>query len=172
MFLLPTYSPVPISSLVAERYLYFPSIALSMGAAFLYEKFSGEYAAFKGWFLAMFVMVAVLFAGRTMIRNRDWKDMRTVWESVLKVCPESWNAHDNMGFIYLDEGRPEDAARELEKALRVNPASAVTFNNLGIAYSRLGNSPKAVACFEKALELDPGYAKARNNLMREKDIKK
>jgi hypothetical protein len=38
LFLLPTYSPVMITWLVAERYLYFPSLAFSIWVALLVEK--------------------------------------------------------------------------------------------------------------------------------------
>ncbi|MFA5157293.1 MAG: tetratricopeptide repeat protein [Candidatus Omnitrophota bacterium] len=172
MFLLPTYSPLPVSSLVAERYLYFPSIALSMAVAVLYERFSGGHPVLRRWFLAAMLVVIIFFSGRTIIRNRDWKDMRTVWESVLIVSPDSWNAHDNMGYIYLNEGRLEKAVEELEKAIKVNPRSAVTFNNLGTAYSRLGSRDKAILCFQRAIELRPDYAKARNNLIEEQKPKK
>mgnify|MGYP001610137456 CR=1 FL=1 len=167
LFLAPTYSPIPVSSLVAERYLYFPSIALSAAIAFLYETYSDRKARFKKYFLFLFLLLIIASALRTIIRNMDWDNPRAFWQQVLSVSPNSWNAHDSLGFIYLSEGDPMRAVEELKQVIAMKRGSVTTYNNLGVAYTMLGNNKgEAIACFNKVLEIDPEYINAYYNLGR------
>ncbi len=72
--------------------------------------------------------------------------------------------HDAVATLYLQDGRPQEAATSLEESLRLNPASAPAHYNLGLALSMLRRFPAAEREFEEAVRLDPGHADAFNNL--------
>lgn len=166
LFLAPTYSIIPMSSLIAERYLYFPSIALSICVAFLYEKYSSKHTNFKIYFLILFILLIVSFMARTIIRNNDWDDHMVFWKQAAAISPNSWKVRDNLGFVYLLEGNAKQAVDELKQVVIMKRGSAVTFNNLGAAYTMLGNKEEAIAYFKIALEINPEYVNAYSNLGR------
>jgi len=165
IYLIPTYSPVQIASPVAERYLYLPSLVLSMGVCFLYETCSTSgYRKIKGLLIAVLVAVAVALSVRTVLRNFDWCDSQTFWRKAALLSPGSWKAHYNLGLAYSQEEKHEEAAGEYLASLAINAGFADTYNNLGVSLTALKREKEAVAYFEKALEIAPGYSRAYYNL--------
>ncbi len=70
-------------------------------------------------------------------------------------CDNNW-AYKQMGWYYLEKGRPQDAQKMFEKALAVDPADSVTYIELGGIYSKLKETKKEGALFKKAEELTRG----------------
>lgn len=70
----------------------------------------------------------------------------------------------NLAVAYLQLGKVEEGARQLERALEVNPDMPDALTNLGAAYIRLGQLEQAAEVSRKALELAPDFAMAHNNL--------
>ncbi len=165
LFLAPTYMPLSLSNLVAERYLYFPSITLSMVAAFLYQRYGESYDRNrKIKALSLFTAVMVIYAVRTIIRNEDWKTPERFWQSTIAVSYNSPSAHVEAGVFYHKKGEIEKALGLFKKAIELNPRYPKAYNNLGNLYNDLGKNEEAIAIFKKAIEVDPGYIEAYNNL--------
>jgi serine/threonine-protein kinase len=82
-------------------------------------------------------------------------------QKVLADEPGHLTAVQNLGTIYLMNGRFLDAIPLLRKAFELtrDPHSA---NSLGITYSNLGRIDKAIPIFRDAYRLDPSPAAARN----------
>lgn len=74
-----------------------------------------------------------------------------------------FSARKGLAFIAVQESRPADALKELERCLELNPEPDGDFANLlaGV-YFRLGDHDKALIWYEKALDApapsDPAYA--------------
>jgi tetratricopeptide (TPR) repeat protein len=164
IFISPSCSPIPISSLVAERYIYLPSLFLSILLAYLYQRYSGQYVRFKKYLLFTMIIIISAYGTRTVIRNRDWATPERFWAQAVAVSGNSWQAHSNMGFIYLSKGRFEEAIQEYERTTQLNYKSADLYNNLGVAYNKKGDGEKAIAAFKRALEINPGFVLAHLNL--------
>lgn len=164
ILLSPTYSPIPVASLTAERYLYIPSIGLSMLLTYLYQRYCGKYPEYRKYLLLLFSLIIAVYGMRTVARNETWGSPEKFWKEATVAYKNSWQAHSNLGFIYLSSGRFKEAITEYEKALALNKASADAHNNLGVAYYRVGNKFKAEENFRRALELDPGLTSAYRNL--------
>ncbi len=165
LFLAPTYSPIPITNTVAERYIYLPSIFLCILIAFFYEAYAQKLDTVKRKLLiAIFIFIITAYGVRTVIRNKDWKDAKTFWQATLRVSPDSSGAHNNGGFIYLKEKNFDKAIEEFKIAIKLNPKRAYSYNNLGVAYKALGKTGEAIALYKEAIALKPDYAQAYNNL--------
>ncbi|HYX20976.1 MAG TPA: tetratricopeptide repeat protein, partial [Thermoanaerobaculia bacterium] len=65
-----------------------------------------------------------------------------------------------------DEGRLDDAAKDLEAVLERFPLDRVAWNNLGLVNWLAGRFPEAVAAYGKTLAIDPEDVNAHYNLMR------
>jgi tetratricopeptide (TPR) repeat protein len=68
--------------------------------------------------------------------------------------------------VAKDEGRLEDAARDLRDVLEKFPVDRVAWNNLGLVYWLGQDFPKAIEAFSRTLEIDPEDLNAHYNLMR------
>ncbi|MBN1912807.1 MAG: tetratricopeptide repeat protein [Candidatus Omnitrophica bacterium] len=163
MFLSPTYSPVGISWLVAERYLYFPSLALSILAAFFIEKYSGRKLISRAINLIL-ISVILLYSYLTVLRNADWKTHESIWRATVKSSPLSPKAHNNMGDVYSREGNLEGAAREFTRAIELKGDYADAYHNLGHTYQIAGKLDQAIYNYKKAVSFNPRLYQSYRNL--------
>lgn len=164
IFLAPTYSPIPFAALTAERYLYLPSIALSIMLAFLYQRYGSQYTGLRKYLLFTLAIIITVYGARTVIRNEVWRTPESFWSEAAAIYKNSWQAHSNLGFVYLTQERPEEAIREYARAIQLNPESADLYNNLGVAYNKIGKAEEARHNFQKAVGVDPDFAPAHFNL--------
>lgn len=174
LFLLPTYSPVMISWVIAERYVYFSSLAFSILAAFLAQKFYVRTKKIKGKFiteekasLTLNLILILLVAGysiRTIYRNADWRSHASIWRATAKVSPLSPRSHNNMGDVYSLEGNPDMAALEFARAIELKPDYADAYHNLASTYAKMGRIKEAVECYQKAIFYNPRLYQSYQNL--------
>ena len=183
LFLAPTYSPVLISWLVAERYAYIPSIAFSLWLVFAYEKYVSPPAVSlreragparknvaekselrRRQAMTVFIILIAMYSVRTIVRNEDWLTPRRLWLSTTQVSPFSPRAHNNMGDVYVQEGNFDGAIREFKRALALKPDYADVYHNLANTYQFLGNTQEAIKHYETALSYNPKLFESYYNL--------
>jgi tetratricopeptide (TPR) repeat protein len=104
-------------------------------------------------------------------RGRDLERALRLAEDAQRALPDSANAADTVGYVYLRLGRHEAALQQLRYAIEragVDDPSLPTFHyHLGLALSQLARPDEAATHFERALALDPdfpGAADARHQL--------
>ena len=161
--LLPVSHIFPHHELMAEHYLYLPSVGFCLVTALLFENFfkEGKYVIPLS---TCFMIIVILFSVRIVDRNRDWRDRLTFWEKTLKTAPQCARAYVNLSEIYVDAGKINEALESAKKALTIRPNHIEGRNNLGTIYARQGLFDEAIAEFKRALVLRPRYAKAHLNL--------
>jgi tetratricopeptide (TPR) repeat protein len=78
--------------------------------------------------------------------------MRVIVGMVLAALPAlaDWSANYRLGEAFLEQGRTEDAVRELKIALKENPEEVTILDALGRAELRAGRYRSAKGYFEKA----------------------
>jgi tetratricopeptide (TPR) repeat protein len=161
--LLPVCHIFPHHELLAEHYLYIPSVGFCLISALLFHSAfkKGKYSVPISICL---IVIGLFFSVRIADRNRDWRDGLTFWEKTRKTAPECARVHVNLSEVYANAGRLDDALSAAQKALSINPNHIEGRNNLGTLYERKGMYDEAIAEFKKALALRPRYAKAHLNL--------
>lgn len=164
LFLAPTYSPITISWLVAERYLYFPSVSLSMFLAFFYERFIAYKPHLRNIALGFLLFIIAGYGLRTVARNEDWKTPGKLWRQTLKVSYNSPRSHNNMGDIYAQEGNLEGAIQEFKKAVELKPDYADAYHNLANTYYHKGDLQQAIKLYQQALLFNPKLFDSYYNL--------
>ncbi|MFH1414448.1 MAG: tetratricopeptide repeat protein [Candidatus Omnitrophota bacterium] len=164
LFLIPTYSPVMVSWLVAERYVYFSSVALSIVLAFSYERFIEDKKKYNRLGLALILFIIAAYAIRTVARNEDWKDRATLWRSTARVSCNSPRAHNNMGDIYGQEGNIAGAISAFKRAIELKPDYADAYHNLANTYHKIGRFDESIKFYKKSLEYNPELFESYLNL--------
>lgn len=78
--------------------------------------------------------------------------------------PRDAASRTQLGNLYFDAGRFEDAARWYTASLEVNPKDANVSTDLGISYYYMNQPDRALEQFERSLEMDPKHSKTLLNL--------
>jgi len=105
----------------------------------------------------------------TYLRNFAWKTEQTLWADAAMKAPDQFRPHHNLGVVYQQQGRLQEAVAEFEKALKsrgVNRRTEKvgTYYHLGRAYQQLGDLQKAKAFYEQALQMDAHLPQALADL--------
>jgi tetratricopeptide (TPR) repeat protein len=69
-----------------------------------------------------------------------------------------------LGNMYFDAGRFQDAAEWYEAALKIHPRDVDASTDLGIAYYYMNQPDRALAQFDRSLGVEPGHAKTLLNI--------
>jgi tetratricopeptide (TPR) repeat protein len=180
--LLPYLNIIPISTLLADRYLFIASFSycflLAVGFdklySFLYPRFSEGF--FKVMSIAIFLFLLGGYSFMTIHQNRIWENSYTLWSDAVEKSPESNTANALMGVVYMELEMNEKAVEYLEKAVRLLPIDYESRNNLGIVYGRLDKPEEALKELMTAMLLKPDYDIIKINLsifyQRQKEFKK
>lgn len=169
MSLLPVIHLISAPRIIAEHYLYIPSIGWFCIYIFIIESIAGRIVhrlkinVFRRLntsrlMILLILPVLISFALLSWNRNRDWLIARKLWSNVLSVSPQSITALNNLGRCYADEGDADRAEEEYRKILAMNSSSkkaAVTYINLSGIYQSRGEYQQAIDMAEKALNLKP-----------------
>ena len=83
----------------------------------------------------------------------------------VEINPEDVTAHGNLGNMYFNEERYEDAIEAYQKVIQINPEETAAYNNLGNAYSERERYEEAIETYEKAIQINPEQVAAYNNLI-------
>jgi len=86
------------------------------------------------------------------------------YEAEIERHPADTGLRDTAAMLYLELGRPMDAARHFQASVEAQPGSAAAHYNFGTALSLGRRLDEAVREYQRALAIDPLYANAHNNL--------
>lgn len=153
----------PLAFYMAEHYLYLSSIGffliLANGLAFIYKT-----KRLKTLAIFFVVGLLVFYSYLTINQNNYWKDPLTIYEKTLKYAPDSARVNCDLGNVYNNMGRYNEAIWLIKKAIQLDPTDEKAYNNLANSYYAIGNIKEAISLYNKALQFDPRDAKTYTNL--------
>jgi len=139
--LLPTSNlAVKISSVMAERFLYLPTVAFALATAGLAWRYLPPRIA---WAVAASLLA--FYTVRTWARNADWQDNLTLGLADLETAPRNARLHDMLAKAWLDQdpranlGRAiaeQEEAWNLVRGLKPAESSELIPGRLGIYYAQ------------------------------------
>jgi tetratricopeptide (TPR) repeat protein len=91
-------------------------------------------------------------------------DIIAIYERAIEVDPNSTGALVNLGTLYFNARRYNDAERYYKRALEVDPEYALAHFNLGNLYDERGDRARAMQHYLEALRSNPSYADAHYNV--------
>ncbi len=100
----------------------------------------------------------------TMQQAGTYRDDETLWRETIRMNPEAWVAHINLGSALADRGQVDDAVAHFQKVLQIKPDSVDAHNNLGLALAGRGQIDEAIAHYQKAFQIKSNSVDAHNNL--------
>jgi cytochrome c-type biogenesis protein CcmH/NrfG len=83
--------------------------------------------------------------------------------TILQNDPKNVNATVQMGNVYFDAERWDDAIKWYERAVQLDPRNADASTDLGVSYYYNNKPDQALAQFEKSLAISPTHTKTLLN---------
>ncbi len=163
---------VPVIGLVqvgwqghADRYTYLPQIGLYIAVTWAVTDFTRSWR-FQGVALSVAaLMIVTALSWRCWLQTSYWRDSETLFTHALAVTRNNDVAMNNLGIIFLEKGRLDDAISNLQAAIDVRPENAPAHDNLAKALLRKGgHAAEAMVHYRKLLEIEPENVEARNTL--------
>jgi len=145
-----------IGSIMAERFLYLPSIgfvgclvvAVYSICRRLIPNLDVSPWAQRIWLQVVartaLSLIVVAYGVRAFNRNDDWKDDETLWTKAVETCPNSFKTHKSLAFALYEkdpEGKNIDRIiEEGEKARQVTDKTQIVLLHLGAYYRIKGDT--------------------------------
>jgi cytochrome c-type biogenesis protein CcmH/NrfG len=85
-------------------------------------------------------------------------------KAIADKSPSDAGTRIQLGNLYFDSERYDDAIRWYEDALRIEPRNVNASTDLGIVYYYTNQPDRALAQFDKSLKVDPAHAKTLFNV--------
>jgi Tfp pilus assembly protein PilF len=154
----------PIGTIMAERLLYLPSVALCLLVALGLRPMlvrGGDARRSAGLVIALLVAAHIWVAAS---RNNVWRSDVVLFAETVKASPHSAKARVNYATTLLELGDVNRAKPLLDEAVSIAPAYAEAHNLLGTIYLGRNDLPNAARAFRAALRDAPDYPPALANL--------
>ncbi len=162
---------VPVVGLVkvgaqsmADRYAYVPQIGVFLAAVWAGAGIVAHRPRLRAPVIAGCVALCLALAWGTWRQTQHWRDSATLFSHALSVDPDSYVASNNLGIIYVKQGKDEAAERCFREAIRARSDFAEAHNDLGILLGRKGSEIESIGHLRRATRLKANYGQAQFNL--------
>lgn len=150
---------IPIGHVIAEYRVYLGSI----GFVFLIMNLIYMRRADPRRLNMIAAAIIIILSIVTFQRNKVWRDEVSLWGDALQKSPNKARPYYNRGFVYLNQGKFNEAIQDFNEAIKIKPDYTEVYINRGIMYYEAGNLPQALLDYNKALTIDPHVAQAYFN---------
>jgi tetratricopeptide (TPR) repeat protein len=138
--ILPFANLLPSPELIAERYLYIPSMGFCFAAGTLLDRGTSDGGPLpprtRGLARIAFAALLFAFAIQTVARNRDYRDDCALFAATIRETPTSSFAHNNLGACLAERGRAADALGHFRRAVALDPGNDRARYNLALELFR------------------------------------
>ena len=144
------------SAVVADRYLYVPSVASCVLLAWALTRLAQRRRLDARWPALAIGAVSLVWAAQAIPYTRVWTDNLTFWSAVVATSPADALPYRELATALIDRGQLAEAERALQQAVAAKggaEARAMTYNNLGNLYRRQGRHDEALQAFETGLKI-------------------
>jgi len=165
LVLLPTSNVLEVSgALMAERWLYLPSVGLLLAvvsagetvpARFWHKRIMGAAVAAVGGALALALLLLC------WSRGAWWRTELSLFATMVSRVPHSAVAHANYGVALAETGDTATAIAECQRALALRPDYPCARRTLATVLLQLGRVQEAAEQARQAVQLAPEDARAR-----------
>ena len=157
--ILPTLGVVQYSWITAsDKYVYLPVVGLLIvlagGAGWIWRRVATAQAA-RGVVVVAVVGLAAAEVHATRDYLTQWRDSVTLGRRMVRLAPQTAQAHDNLGYALFVRGEYAAAVPCFREALRLDPEYGPAAYDLGESLRMCGQLDAAVAQFQTVLATDP-----------------
>jgi tetratricopeptide (TPR) repeat protein len=160
---------VPVIGLVqvgwqgrADRYTYLPQIGLYIAVAWALTDLTTLWRHQRAILSAAALLTIVVLSWRASVQTWYWRDSETLFKHALAVTKDNDVAENNLGIVYLRQGKLDEAISLLQAAVDLRPDNSPAHENLAKALLQKGQVADALIHYRKLLELQPDNIEVHN----------
>lgn len=190
LFLLPASNIMPISTKMADRYLYLASTGIFLIFSYYLWQFLifvqlkakkvlvndnntigpiKNKKSYNDFYIKILinsipiVLIAILSI-LTIQQNITWSNSVTLWANSVKKDPRNYFALSKLGSALIDKKMYKEAIKSYSRSLQVQPEEITIYINFGKALTATGQAKKAILLYREGLRRWPTDAKLHNNI--------
>lgn len=149
---------IPLDMTVSDRWFYFPIVGLLGICAIFYSKIFKKPNILVA---VLLILIIAAFSVRTVIRNFDWKDNKTLFTRDLVADKNNFYLANGVGSELIKEKKYKEARNYIENSVRLFPYEG-NINNLAVLYYQEKNYKKTKELLEKSLTLGSNHTLYKN----------
>lgn len=149
---------------LADRYTYVPLIGIFIMLAWGIPELLAKWRHRNKVLILGSALLFVVLILATWQQVQHWKDNIRFYEHMVKVNPNNYLAHYNLGVVLAGHGKRNEAIRHYTQTLHIKPGHVGALNNLGNELLREGKGHEAISYYMNSLNLVPDDPEIHNNL--------
>jgi tetratricopeptide (TPR) repeat protein len=160
---------VPVIGLVqvgwqgrADRYTYLPQIGLYIAVTWAVTDLTTLWRHQRTILSVAALLTIGLLSSRAWSQTWYWRDSETLFKQALAVTTNNDVAENNLGIVYLRQGKLDEAISLLQAAVDLRPDNSPAHENLAKALLQKGKVADALIHYRKLLELQPDNIEVHN----------
>ena len=160
---------VPVIGLVqvgwqgrADRYTYLPEIGLYIAATWGVTELTAVYRHQRTILSTAATLVIGALSLCACVQTSYWGDSETLFRHALAVTTNNDVAENNLGIVFLGQGKVDEAISLLQSAVDLRPDNSPAHENLAKALLQKGQVTDALIHYRKLLELQPDNMEVHN----------
>ncbi len=163
----------PVGTFMNERFMFVPSIGFTLILSYYLLKF---FESKPKVLLTIAVLILLPYTGKTIVRNRDWKDDLTLFTHDVKISYDSAKSNTSAGGKLIEAAKREknpakkqemldDALFYLHRAVKIHPRYSDALLLLGNGfYDNNRQIDSTWFYYKKILLMNPNFENVFNNL--------
>ena len=162
--LLPVSNILPQGFLIAERNGYIASFGFVLLAAYLFNLIYQKKFRLQNLLISFLIIISAAFFTLSIIRNRDWFDELSIWQSLTYQKTGSTKAYLYVGNFLTNKGDYEGAITAYQQVLQRQPDNIDVMYSLSLSYALNNQYDLAKSQYSQAVESKPNYTTAIKQL--------
>jgi tetratricopeptide (TPR) repeat protein len=160
---------VPVIGLVqvgwqgrADRYTYLPQIGLYIATTWAVTDLTSLWRRQRTILSAAAILVIGALSLCAWVQTSYWRESERLFRHALAVTTNNDVAENNLGIVFLGQGKVDEAISLLQSAADLRPDNSPAHENLAKALLQKGRVADALVHYRKLLELQPDNMEIHN----------
>ena len=160
---------VPVIGLVqvgwqarADRYTYLPQIGLYVAITWVVVDLTVFWRRQRTILCAAAILTIGVLSWCAWVQTSYWRDSETLFKHALAVTTNNDVAENNLGIVFLRQGKVDEAISLLQAAVDLRPDNSPAHENLAKALLEKDDVADALTHYRKLLELQPDNIEVHN----------
>jgi Tfp pilus assembly protein PilF len=160
---------VPVIGLVqvgwqgrADRYTYLPQIGLYIAVTWAVADLTALWRRKRTILSVAAILLVGVLSLCALVQTSYWRDSETLFKHALAVTTNNDVAENNLGIVFLRQGKLDEAISLLQAAVALRPDNSPAHENLAKALLQKGEVADALIHYQKLLELQPDNIEVHN----------
>jgi tetratricopeptide (TPR) repeat protein len=146
----------------ADRYTYLPQIGLYIAATWALADLTAWYRHQRTILSTAAIVVIGALTLCAWIQTSYWRDSERLFRHALAVTTKNDVAENNLGIVFLGQGKLDEAISLLQSATDLRPDNSPAHENLAKALLQKGRLTDALVHYRKLLDLQPDNMEVHN----------